>query len=639
MKNNMIKYIVVVMGVLCAGACEDYLDKEPDDFLTMESVFDDKSNVESWLSACYSGIRENYFDFAHSFDAFADDIAPALGWTAYGWQDAIGYQRGSFDPTTGWRFKDTYWFMAPRRVRSAYILIDNIKPLPEQGLTEQEVVNMKAEAKFLIAYNNYVRLMTFGAIPLQEGIVDLEAEDMMVGQTPFDVAVEKIEQHLLEAAEILPPYYTDAKNYGRATSIMCHAVRARMLLFAASPLVNGNTDYANYTNDKGEAIFNQTPQPAKWAKTAAAYKTLIDLAEAYGHELYKQYNADGSIDPFLSYQNMMFTRYDAGNKEILFARAWTNQDSYDTHAQPRGTAGNGGLGVTQTLVDAFFMKNGLPPVTGYNADGSPIINSASGYTETGFSGAEIKAKTRWTEGAPGASALNAENIITRTGTYNMYCNREPRFYISVLYNEAWFRRENRNTQFYSGGYDGGPTHDAPSFGYLVRKKVHPDVDPRNGVHPFRPGIIARLGEAYLGYVEALNESDPGNPDILEYLNRIRERAGIPLYGNGSGEITVPADQDDMREAIHRERRVELNCENGIRWEDLRRWKKAEEALNGVFYGMNFNGTAKSDNANSATSYFVRSYVMDRVFTKRQYWMPVPQTEIDKNLKLRQLPGW
>ena len=640
MKKYIIQFIAVITCVVGMTSCVDYLDKEPDDFLTIDKVFNDKAHVEQWLSAIYSGVKENYRSAARGVDSFADDIAPSIGWEAYGWP-AISKQKGSFDSTSDWEYNGDYMYTAPRRIRSGYIFLERVKALPGQGLTEQEVTYMKAEVKFLIGYLNYVRLITYGAVPVQEGIVDLEAGDdeMLIGQTPFDEVVDKIDKWLMEAAETLPPNYQDFMKYGRATSIMCYAVRARMLLFAASPLVNGNKDYANYRNNKGELIFNQTLDPRKWNRAADACKDLIELAEANGHALYKEYNADGSIDPFLSYQNMLFTTYNNGNKEILFARAWVNSEEYDRLSQPRGAGGNGGLGVTQTLVDAFFMSNGLSPIQGYRQDGSPVLNTASGYTETGFSTGDAVAKTRWIEGASGASKNNEYNVITRGGTYNMYCNREPRFYVSVLYNNAWYRASDRNTEFYKGWQDGGPTHDSPSYGYLLRKKVHPDVNIINNFFPYRPGIMYRLGEAYLNYAEALNECDPGNPDILVYLNRIRERAGIPQYGSNPGEIAAPEDQIDMREAIRKERRVELCCENGLRWDDVRRWKIGEDALDGDFYGMNANGTKSSYDPNDADAYFVRSYVMTRSFKKRDYWMPIPQSEMDKNVNLRQLPGW
>jgi len=209
----------------------------------------------------------------------------------------------------------------------------------------------------------------------------------------------------------------------------------------------------------------------------------------------------------------------------------------------------------------------------------------------------------------------------------------------VLYNRAWYRQEGRTTRFLMGEWDGGPTHDAPQNGYLLRKLVHPDHNCRTNIFPYRPGILYRLGEAYLNYAEALNESDPGNADIVKYLNLIRERAGIPTYGSGPNQIPVPQGQDAMREAIRRERRAELNCETSIRWNDIRRWKIGEETLDGWFYGMNYLGENLSDDDNDPKAFFVRTPYQKRVFEKQMYWFPVPQDEMDKNPNLTQNPFW
>lgn len=111
----------------------------------------------------------------------------------------------------------------------------------------------------------------------------------------------------------------------------------------------------------------------------------------------------------------------------------------------------------------------------------------------------------------------------------MYCNREPRFYVSVLYNGAWYRQDGttgRETEFYSNKKDGGPTHDAPQNGYLMRKRIHPDYNAKaSGNPPYAPAILYRLAEVYLSYAEALNEWKPEEKDeIIKYVNLIRERA-------------------------------------------------------------------------------------------------------------------
>ena len=123
---------------------------------------------------------------------------------------------------------------------------------------------------------------------------------------------------------------------------------------------------------------------------------------------------------------------------------------------------------------------------------------------------------------------------------------------------------------------------------------------------------------------------------------------VPQYGTGTEEICgeifdqipVPADQEAMREAIRRERRVELCCESGLRYFDLRRWKMAEEVLNQPTYGMNFAGTVKSDDASDPNAFFVRKVEMaNRHYEKKYYWFPIFQTEIDKDPTLVQSPFW
>lgn len=601
-------------------SCVDYLDKEPDTELTLPMVFEDKTRIEGWLANVYSHVPDPYWGYARKlgWDILSDDMTASERWRQWDWK-VIPMLLGEWTPSTDW--DGNYWARLPQLIREANIFIENVHPLPEQGISATEVTYMKAEMRFMIAYYYYLLSNTYGPVPFKPNYIaptDFNLADLMEGQRPYYEVVDWVDKELKEVAEILPAKYTEARKYGRATSIMCLAVRARMLLFAASPLVNGNPDYANHKNKDGENLFSTTEDKSKWAYAAQACKELIDAAEAAGHKLYTENNPDGTIDPFMSYQNLFLTRYDEGNTEILFARPGGSEyGEYEKHATPAASGGSGGLGVTQSLVDAFFTENGLP------------INDDSEYVESGFSGSdETRDNTVWDTEVNGGA-------ITKSGTYNMYCHREPRFYITVSYNNSYFTQEKRLFNFFNGSADNPHTHDAPQNGYLIRKKISPDLNVKQGTYKYRPGIVYRLGEAYLNYAEALNESDPGNGDILVYLNKIRERAGIRQYTTGATDenyIHVDLnDQAEMRKLIRAERRVELSCE-GIRYDDLRRWKEAENVLNGDFYGMNFSGKDPS-------SFYVRTPYLKRVYKKAYYWFPIHQSEIDKNDKLVQSPYW
>ena len=182
--------------------------------------------------------------------------------------------------------------------------------------------------------------------------------------------------------------------------------------------------------------------------------------------------------------------------------------------------------------------------------------------------------------------------------------------------ETWY---NGNSGRAAGGNDYPPT------GYIVRKNMITGA--RSNQNRTIP--MLRLAEIYLDYAEALNEVDPGNPDILIYLNEIRERAGIPGYGEGG--IAVPGTQDAMREAIHKERRVELAFES-VRYFDVRRWKNGELYFDGPAHGLDIN-------AEEEANFYNEVVFENRIFNQRHYLWPIPQDEINANPAIMQNPGW
>ncbi len=632
-----IKYIILTTFGFILTGCTDYLNNAPDDELTLEMVFNDKTRTEDWLANVYTGIPDPIYNYFRDigYEIAGDDMNPSQRWLQWWGGTLLNWRVGNWFTDSSWNA--AFWSKLPQKIRSAYIFIHNAHANPSQNVTEADIETMKNECRFLIAYYYWIMTEAYGAVPFFDDMVDVNGgtDVMFRGQRSFDETVDWIDNELTVLAQKLPAQWEDS-FFGRATSVMCLAVRARMLLFAASPLVNGNEMYAGFTNYDGKERFNSTYDPNKWKRAANACKELIDVAHSQGHGLHYEYNDDGSIDPFMSCANVFFKKTSEGNKEILFARPNCDYVSYEAHSTPRGCGGNGGLGVTQGLVDAFFMKNGLSPILGYKESGVPIINEASGYTEKGFSTEPEIRNTKWDICRKAPNVQKGQ--ITLSNTFNMYSNREPRFYLTVVYNGQWYWTENRTTRFMSGEWDGGPTHDAPQNGYLLRKMVSLEQNNRNNIHPYRPGILYRMAEAYLNYAEALNEVEPGNPDILKYVNLIRERAGIPQYGNGKDMIPVSGSQNEVRELIRKERRVELCCE-GIRFHDLRRWKLGEEFLDGYDYGMNFNGTQYSDDVNNPDAFFKRTTHLKRVFTKKFYWFPIHQSEIDKDPTLVQSPFW
>lgn len=635
-KYSIIALIAASSLCLNMSSCSKFLDKMPDDQLTMEMIFSDKIRTEDWLASVYSSVPSPMWGYFkdQGYNVMGDDLHIPQEWQQFGWANVYAYTTANWNPNSAWN--PNYWVELPKRIRTGLVFLEQVRVIPDVGLTQQYVDQMKNEVRFLNAYYYSLLLETYGTIPFAPGVIyplDAPVSELLISQTPYDDIVDWIDQELKDISQNLPAVYPDQNNWGRATAVMALAIRARTLLFAASPLFNGNPDFVDWKNAEGVNLFKPTYDRQKWTRAAAAHKELIDMAESSGYALYIERNPDGSIDPFMSYYNMSLKTFGAGNREIIFGRPENSDlNGFQAHHLPKGIGGNAGMGVTQELVDAFYMKNGVAPITGYNADGSPIINAASGYVERGFSTTAEKRQTNWQGGGPLSLNEGALKPITMEGTFNMYCNREPRFYVSVIFNEAWLGAANRRVEFLqAGGRDTDRSFDAPQNGYNIRKRISLDVMPREGRFTYQPGILYRLAEAYLSYAEALNEANGPSDDVYKYVNLVRERAGIP-------NLQAGLNKEQMRQAIQHERRIEFNCE-GIRIGDVRRWKLGEKFLNTELYGMNFVGTKKSDDPSDPLAFYKRTFYKNRYFTKRMYIWPIPQAQMDINPNLRQAPGY
>ena len=204
-----------------------------------------------------------------------------------------------------------------------------------------------------------------------------------------------------------------------------------------------------------------------------------------------------------------------------------------------------------------------------------------------------------------------------------YTDRDPRFYASVLYNDAdW---AGLKLQVYPGGADINHPTDFTRTGYYIKKFLwESTVSSGFGGAAFHNWPYFRLGEMYLNYAEALNEVSGPTPEVYAALHQIRSRAGMPDFPAGLSK-------DEMRERIRNERAVELAFEEHRFW-DVRRWKIAESTTGVPIKGIKITGTAPN-------WVYTPVDVEPRVFTPAMYLYPIPQAEINKNLGLTQNPGW
>jgi flagellar basal body rod protein FlgC len=299
----------------------------------------------------------------------------------------------------------------------------------------------------------------------------------------------------------------------------------------------------------------------KWQLAAEAAKAVIDLGT-------------GVYDLEANYSNVFNNHR---SKELIIAYRYGATNTFERANYSVGyEQGRSGTTPSQNLVNAYEMTNG-----------KSIDDPDSGYDPQ-----------------------------------NPYANRDSRLSRTVIVNNSQWN--GRTVELWEGGRDGKGKDQASKTGYYLKKYVVENLDLSQNRTQVHTWSLIRLAEIFLNYAEALNEYDPGNPDIAEYVNRVRQRSGMPALPDGLS-------QDEMRQRIRNERRVELAFEEHRYW-DVRRWKIAPEVLGAPLMGMNIKL-----NEDQTFSY-EEALVEERVFTPRMYWYPIPLSEIIKT-SWSQNPQW
>lgn len=585
---------------LMASACKkDFLNKTPTEDLTINDVFSQRQYAEAWLSNVYFFLPEeiNFVDpwGRNPFVSSTDEMKVP-------WPEKYTNLMNS----GAWNASDegvptNIWNSVYDGIRKANIFLANVDKVP---MDQNEKNKWIAEVTFLRAFFYFSIIRTHGPVPLVTEVIAADADFSKFKRAPLRECIDFVVNECDKALPGLDARITEDRNYGKITKPAALALKARILLYAASPLWNGDPDFNSIKDKEGVALFPTQNDPALWTRAWQAAKDCIDQSEAAGFGLYRA----PDNDPVNNYQGLFLQRW---NKEVLMARNWAGiQWDMDRCTFPNGMGGWSGYSPTQEMVDDYEMNTGIAPITGYNADGSPVINPASGYVESGYS----------------ATADPKGYYVA--GTRHMYVNREPRFYASINYNgSVW---AGRRIEFFDAGLDsrrnGGRDHAV--CGYLMKKFSDPTVNITQGKFVTKSWTFFRLGEQYLNYAEALNEDQGAVNDVYKYVNLIRDRAGMPALPTGLSK-------DQMREKIRHERRIELAFETH-RFFDTRRWKIAHIIDNKQIHGMNVAvGSSFTDDA-----FFKRTVIEKRVFTTpKHYWFPIPQDEISKNPNIVQNKGW
>lgn len=626
-KQNSIYTLLIAL--LCFVSSCDYLgvsEQLAGGLQNTEQVFDNVSYTKRWYANVFAGIPDysginsvNVGAFKNPWTGMCDELVVGYGNSSkYNNSDRNASNMGFH------RYGDCYKY-----IRQANIFLQKAHPIVTTGtqgdqLLEDELTQMKANVRFMRAFYHYLLFEQYGPIILVKDKIYDATEDQDVPRNTVDEVVAYIDSELTAVASELTqePIFEDKDYRAWPTKGVALAVRAKLWLYAASPLLNGGYREAlAVTNPDGTHLFPDY-DAGKWEKALAACKDFIDYAEAGRYELYKEYKDDNGavIDPDKSVYNL-FQKY---THEIIWATAnndWggMNGDAFDRRIAPRCEKnGLGSTGVTQELVDAFYMKDGLP------ISATAYLPQSTLYQEEGY-------------GTYKDQNDNFSKKYTNVSVSNRYLNREPRFYNTVFFNGRQWPVSCNQVLFYNGGNSGVQEGQATLTGYMLFKRFNRSVSLTNpGVaSQFRPSIIFRLADFYLMYAEAANEVNPNDVRVLKYLNLVRERAGLP--GVETLNPAIRGNQELQRAAIQRERQVELATE-GQRYFDVRRWmiadKNGEGRQNGYAHGMNVRGEPNDiDDFNRVVE------ASQIVFNRKMYLYPMPDSEMRKTKNLVQNPGW
>jgi hypothetical protein len=545
-----------------------------------------------------------------------------------------------------------YWNTTSDGTRSVYAgirdcntFLDNIEKV--EDLPRPEKDRMIAEAKLLKAYMHFQMICFYGPIcPLRTSSpVDESTQGVRVYREKIDDCFQYVLDLVNEVIEsnALPPVISlQMTELGRFPQAAAYFIKAKVLVYWASPLFNGNTDYNDFLNHKGEPFFNQAYNGDRWTQAAEACKQAVAYCEE--NERFQlcdtaDYIPVKRLSP--EYQRIETLRAavnDRTNKETVWSgtahisrNLGERMPRFESYTSSPPTTGRWSIPLQS--VELFYSSNGVP------------INEDKDW----LNGADKKYENRFKPRM--GDETHKQWIQLGEQSASMNFDRELRFYSSLGFDRGkWYGNSYNNTPdneldcLFPRARYGEVSSVAASdqynaTGYWPKKLVnlysfYSDRNTFNSVS--RPWPEMRYADLLLLAAEAFNESKSQPDDeVYRYIDQVRKRAGLEgvvdswsKYAENSGK---PGTKSGMRSIIQRERNIELAFEGQYHW-DCRRWKTAPAELNRLIQGWTVTES-------SVDAYYQVFTVYTQKFSLRDYFMPVPESDMINNPQLIQNPGY
>ncbi len=604
-----IHIIVLLMAAVTGsfflpGCTKNFLEKPRGGDVTIDTIFRTQKQANYAVAQMYNLCIKTYFAQNNSGDSRPEVVTdqlyiinPAYNWAQLSMNAGV-YVTGNMSPSATidkGGFGSHY-----QGIRQANLVLQNIDKVEDADAAWK--ADVKAQALFCRALQHYEVFRLYGGIPIVT--VPLDGEDnLKIPRSSLKNTVDNIVAWCDEAAAILPATRASV-DYGKVTKLAALALKARVLLYAASPLYNtpqsmaSTISAARFGDGRDSVLCYPAYDQNRWQLAAAAAKAVIDNAGASSVSLYNTGKPE-TIGTNGTYAEL-------GDYEAVY-NVYANQELILVNTYNQVTTGFewGRYLMSKVRLNEWGAKNNVP------------VEFMQQY--------EKRNGTTWTLPTSGDDF----------GVDVKALNLDPRFYQTIAYDGQTWNSSRGVLAYYKAGdgYAAGSlsSSDAGPDGYAMEAvKFVARIDNMSDNHFAWP--VFRLAEFYLSYAEALNEMGAPTTEAYQYLNAIRSRAGMPSKTGLS--------QDQFRLAVQNERTIELAYE-GHRYNDLNRWLKAHIVLNQPLRGV--STTAKKVNNTLKRSWQIVPFIQ-RVFPIKYYYVPFPYSEVSKQYLGNatwngQNPGW
>jgi hypothetical protein len=572
MKN--IHSILLLILTVFFLSCDDFLDRAPTVNLDEEKVFTDFLNAQRFHADIYSGLTQR-FNALGNFNPVPMSSASDESESFPGYSGTKNLNMGNYNGT------DAFIYHYYAAIRKANLFLKNKNRIPFPDTDTQN--KMLGEVYFLRAFYFNEMLKRFGGMPIMtEADLLVPGDNLMRPRNSYRECLAFIMEDINNAITLLPVTLTP-NEYGRATKGAAMALKARVLLFAASPLYASKAGLLGVGGPIDDWLDNDSK--SWWLKAAEAAKAVIDLRNNDGELVYELYTT-GAVNKADDYEKLFFRRREHGNKEVIFHRheapiGFTNNQIYVW--MPGGDFGGAGeVQPTYNFVRLYEM-----------ADGRYIDEPGSNYDP-----------------------------------HRPHLNRDPRFYKTIIYHGSSWQGATVDVSTTSAQFPAGTFQT----GYYVRKYLPEEVRKNTTITAYHNWIYYRLAEMYLNYAEAMNEVEGPTQRVRDAVNTVRNRSGVVNI-----PVAFTPDKASMRVRLQRERAIELSFEEH-RWWDARRWsggqqgELATEWFGGPMYRSVITKTGASVNYSEEPYY-------TRVYQPHNNYYQIPLGEMDKNPLFVQNPGY